>query len=293
MLIEEDYGAFERRAGLWTKMYAAVPAELRAEAEEAKSRGETAAAAEKANRISKGKRRKAVDDIFSHDPEASENRINGAGGPSKSAAISTPETTAATAPPPVRGLGLNLQAEKAASDAMDLDTTPTQGPPPPVIRRTRKRYQLNPPPVPKSSFSIASSSFSQAPATPTPGYRPEAIEPDPITPQQRSPKRLRLTPPQKLSFPAAPIIPSTTKAQQQSPQPSTDSPASPPQTEEICDYSWLTWHLRPSSPPSPQEPRSVRESRDRLEQRRMKAAGGSVKRYNSGAFGPRKGILRL
>lgn len=55
---------------------------------------------------------------------------------------------------------------------------------------------------------------------------------------------------------------------------------------------WLDWqhhsHAEARSETTPE-----RQKRQKLETRRMEAAGGSLQRYNSGAFGTRKGLRRL
>ena len=261
MLIVEDYAAFERRASLWTKMYAAVPAELRHEVDEAKRRGEAPVktSADGTVKVTKPRRRKA-EGLFPLDPDAAENRNQVGATSSKSAdSLFTPEPANNPILPPPRGLGLKFDS-LYESDATAFDDTPTQAAPPPIMRRVRKRYLPNTTPSETSSF--ASSSFTQLPATPTPTIK------EPET------KRVRLSSDEELR---APIL-SISKAE-----------AGSAATRE-AEHPWLNWHetiaFVAESPTS-------RESRERYERARMKAAGGCVKKYNSGAFGPRRGIMRL
>jgi hypothetical protein len=110
--------------------------------------------------------------------------------------------------------------------------------------------------------------------TPTPAFKP-LIHSNPSTPRQEQPeaKRRRVTPENEQGLSQAP-----------------EAAHVAPSTEGGC-CPWLNWQsLSPASSPEDE----LRKKRRRLnEQQRLERAGGSLKLYNAGRFGPRTGIDRL
>lgn len=273
-MIEEDYGAFEKRAALWTSIHAAVPREMVAKVEEARNRGEVDQKLAKR----KGKRLVGAEESRKISGE-SENGHN------QDEALQDPFFSNPGRRPTGLGLGLttSMQSFHTVED-MEIDSTPVQ---PPRPRRTRKRYALNAPPEPMPSSSAES--FIQPPTTPTPAA-PSTVQQCPITPRPHDAKRLRISPP-------APIV---RQEQRQPPpvwnlgnvaRPQQHSIESEPETAGLEIYSWITWYK--NIPPSPPESQTTMHAREQASELMMKAAGDNIAKFNSGAFGVRKGIRRL
>ena len=194
-----------------------------------------------------------------------------------------------------QGLGLHtsMQSIQTVVD-MDTDSTPIQPPPP---RRTRKRYAFNAPPDPKPLPST--SSFSLPPATPTPAApsaRERLEQQMPIAPAPPGAKRLRLSPPSPT------VVQGEKRSTAQhfhqhrhqnnvSSTVLTGTSTSSPVDTSSDVHSWVTWYMRLAS--SPPQTRNARLARDEADRRRMEAAGHDIKKWNSGAFGVRKGMWRL
>jgi ubiquitin-conjugating enzyme E2 S len=279
-LLEEDFGEFERKARLWARMHAAVPASLKSVVEEARRRGDEGGREEQAKvkaKEARGKKRSQTgereevavlvreDGATPDDPFASTTTTTPNPPP-----FSTPEiSNGKKAAPTGLGLGLAFKTSSSMDDSsilMDLDT-PSQQPPPIQPRRKQKNFTFEQ----LASTSATIPSFSIVLSTPTPDQS-LGIAPNVTTPRPPSPKRVRLSPehgPSKGS-------PGRTKRQT---QPSDES------------KSWITWFN--ASPKSPYESKQNKLAREKLEYKRLKAAGFSFKRYNSGRFGPRRGIERL
>jgi ubiquitin-conjugating enzyme E2 S len=281
MMIEEDYKSFEKRAMLFTNMHAAIPAEMIGKVDEARNRGEVDTKDQKALPKGKGKRPVGTEETSkaSGDSENGQSqwRQSTLAAPKKDSRLDSPDPFLSNTSQKPLGLGLStsMQSIHTATD-MDIDSTPIQPPPP---RRTRKRYALNvPPDVPPTS----SASFSQQPTTPTPAAPPARDNAEgPVTPRPPDAKRLRISPPtpvlRRERVLSSPIV-------------------NAEQNNGECDhtsseiYPWITWYRNLPSPP---ESRAEKLAREEAERRRMAAAGGDIRKWNSGAFGVRKGIRRL
>ena len=273
MLIDEDYAAFERRANLWSTMYAAVPRGLKPQVIEAKTRGETkpTETAQGTKRPQKRLRQKA-EDVFQLDSETAENPKPGKLGFSGPSSFLREDNNVVSESPAVHGLGLHLQSSKTADD-MDVDTTLTQAAPSAKVCHPRRRYKLNAPPAFKNAVK-PSSSRPLATVAASMLNQPSAAADAPAARQPEA-KRIRLTPPHQLSTRASGF---GTRF------------GSPSKITRQEAHPWLEWHRKIASTP---ESRSARESRELFERKRMHAAGGCITKYNSGAFGPKVGIMRL
>jgi ubiquitin-conjugating enzyme E2 S len=256
-LMEEDFKEYERKANLWAKMHAAVPAHMKSTVEEARTREEVDKSTHKA---SKGKRRKDDDvQVLVREVEAENRDSQHSNTADMLPPSATPDVVGAI-PEQRKPLGLGLEMNMESSMILDMDT-PTQLPP----RRRRKGCDLAMQVPAEGSQPSAAPSFSTVLSTPTP-QRTDMSD------GTKAPgaKRIRVSPPAK-----TPILQT--------------------RHSEISDGSdipsWLKW--AEASPDSPKESRSAKQERECAESQRFKAAGFSIKRYNSGRFGPRKGIERL
>lgn len=276
MMIEEDYKAFEKRAILFTNMHAAIPAEMMAKVDEARNRGEVDAKDQKALGKGKGKRRVGAEESSKTSSEAENGQSQVA--PAKDTRLDSPDPFLSNTSQKPMGLGLttSMRSIHTATD-MDIDSTPIQPPPP---RRNRKRYALNvPPDVPPTSSAL----FSQQPATPTPGAPPARdCGEGPVTPRPPDAKRLRISPP-------TPVV----RRERSLSSPIVNAEQNNGESDHISSeiYPWISWYR--SIPPSPPESRAEKLAGEEAESLRMAAAGGDIGKWNSGAFGVRKGIRRL
>lgn len=280
-MIDEDYKAFEKRALLFTNMHAAISPDMMAKVDEARNRGEVDAKDQKVLAKRKGKRRVGTEES----DKASAESENGHGPWPQSAQIDTAKDPCLRSPDPFlsnasqkpMGLGLStsMHSIHTVTD-MAIDSTPIQPPP----RRTRKRYALN---VPPEAVPSSSASFPQQPATPTPAASQARDSAEgPVTPRPPDPKRLRISPP-------TPILRRGRALSSLAGNQARNSSESDPTTSEI--YSWISWYR--NLPPSPPESRAEKLVREEAERRRMRAAGGDIRKWNSGVFGVKKGIRRL
>jgi ubiquitin-conjugating enzyme E2 S len=256
-LMEEDFREYERKANLWAKMHAAVPPHMKSIVEEARTREEVEKGKQKAG---KGKRRKdddirvLVQEIEEENRDAQYSNNTNTQPPSV-----TPDVGGvSSAEQNAHGLGLEMGVD--SSVVMD---TPTQQPP----RRRKKIYNLALPTQPEGSHRSSAPSFSTVLSTPTPQRMElsQTSSTDAIKPPDA--KRPRVSPS------------ATTPVHQRYSQDFSDVPR------------WLNWIE--ASPTSPEENKVAKQKRETSEYRRLKAAGFCIKRYNSGRFGPRKGIERL
>jgi ubiquitin-conjugating enzyme E2 S len=256
-LMEEDFREYERKANLWAKMHAAVPAHMKSAVEEARTREDTDKGKQK---VSRGKKRKDDDvQVLVREVEAENKDSQRTSNTDMLPPSATPDIVGANLEQR-KPLGLGLEMNMESSVVMDVDT-PTQLPP----RRRKKVYDLaTPAPVDESEHSAAPS-FSTMLSTPTP-QRTDTSEGIKVP----GAKRARVSPSAK-----TPI--SQTRHSENSVVP--DMP------------SWLNWVE--ASPDSPKESTNAKQKRESIESRRLKAAGFCIKRYNSGRFGPRTGIERL
>ncbi len=288
MMIEEDFKAFEKRATLWAKMHAAIPPDMKSMVDEARRRGEVVHKSQISAKW-KGKRQVGADGGRRSFTEA-ENSCEGGAKPTERKPIepvSSPDPVLSANDREQLGLGLHtsMQSIQTVVD-IDVDRTPIQPPPPP--RRTRKRYAFDAPqdanPLPPTS------SFSHPPATPTPAAPPARERPErhvPITPAPPNAKRLRLSPPTKRSN----IQHFRQQQRHDSNNAASTSTSSSPVDTDSDVHSWVTWYTRLA--PSPPQTRSERLASEKADRRRMEAAGHDIEKWNSGAFGVRKGMWRL
>lgn len=278
-LLEEDFGEFERKARLWARMHAAVPASLGAVVEEARKRGNEAGAnlrGEQSKIKAKEARGKKRNGTGEKDEVGVFVREDGKGevedpfaSNTASLPFSTPDVAnGKMAASPGLGLGLAFKIATSVDDSsilMDLDT-PSQQPPPIAPRRRQKTFAFDQQPA---TSSTTASSFSTVLSTPTPDQA-SSFSSNLTTPRPSSPKRLRLSPPH---------------------EPSKGSPGRVRKHSSEETKSWLTWF--DVSPMNPRENKSKRLAREKNEYKRLQAAGFNIKKYNSGRFGPRTGIERL
>jgi ubiquitin-conjugating enzyme E2 S len=261
-LIEEDFREYERKAALWARMHAAVPGHLKGLVDEARNRGD-ADGVKDAKMAGKGKRRKDDDiQVLVQEVEA-ENNDEGAGNGKITAA--TPDMFGAGRADDRRALGLGLDMNVDSSVVMD---TPTQPPP----RRRKKPHDFSmPAPVEETAQpSTTAPSFSTVLSTPTP-QPTSTLQPPTTNPNFPEAKRPRV---------AASSAITPQRRHTRTSNSTVDEP------------SWLNWaKMSPGS--SPEESKSTKRKRETSERERLKAAGGCIKRYNSGQFGPRRGIERL
>ena len=296
-MIEEDFNAFEKRAALWAKMHAAIPPDMKSMVDEAKRRGEVVHMSQMSTR-GKSKRRVGADGGGRSFAEAEKSKECGAkpmeGKPNPP--ISSPDPVLSAIDREQLGLDLHtsMQSIQTVVD-MDIDSTPIQPPPP---RRTRKRYAFDAPQDPKPLTST--DSFAHPPATPTPAAPParERLEQQvPITPSLPNAKRLRFSPPS----PA--VVQGENRSntqhfyqQRHGSNNASSSVVTETSTSSVVDldsdvHSWVTWYTRLAT--SPLQTRSARLANEKAEKRRMEAVGYDIEKWNSGAFGVRKGMWRL
>jgi hypothetical protein len=182
------------------------------------------------------------------------------------------------APPPPRGLGIDVLPESSLNAAAQQAETPTQQPP----RRGKKSVQDD---RDDTALPSSSSSFpvSAIPAS-TPIFRP-LVHSNPSTPRVGQPdaKRRRVTP-------------ESNNQDVQSTEPAhlllVPGTQDDGDDDERSQSPWLNWqNLSPLSSP---EDEARRKRRRRAEQEKLKrVCGGDLKLYNAGRFGPRKGVERL
>jgi ubiquitin-conjugating enzyme E2 S len=270
-LMEEDFVEFERKAGLWARMHASVPPSLKGAVEEARRRGEDKSndSGEK-QKVGRGKKRRETADealVFVREDgeEKTQERIETFEPASEIPPFATPDPfSGKLGQPTAFGLGLDLKMTLDSSILMDV-STPTQPPALPPRRRKNPMEEF-------SSVSATVPSFSTVLSTPTPNQTGFLSENSgTTTPKAPEPKRQRLSPPGE---------PQLGKSR-----------SGTPQVNAMSNFSCLDWLQAP--PTSPPEAKKTRQAREISEYRRLKAAGFCIKRYNSGRFGPRKGIERL
>ena len=297
MAIGDDYQAFEKRATLWTKMHAAIPADMIAKVEEARTRGEEDS---KDRRVSNGKGKKRVVTEESRKMSAESENDQGQRAPShflmlsKSSSVLSPDPFFSRPGEKPLGLGLSTSIQSAhTAEDVEIDNTPIQPPPP---RRTRKRYALNAPPEAMASSSAPPS--SQQPVTPTPAAPQTRDQPEqqgPVTPRPPDAKRLRmstLTPVRRHDRLGRVQTKNETRGASIDQTADDATNRSAPLSITTSEaYSWATWYK--NLPPSPPLSRSAKLARRQAERRRMEAAGSDMIKWNSGAFGVRIGIRRL
>jgi ubiquitin-conjugating enzyme E2 S len=279
-LLEEDFSEFERKARLWAKMHAAVPASLKAVVEEARKRGDEKSGKEDEAKAkakeARGKKRREINEkeevtVFVRE-DGEERRDDPFASTTSTSARLTPFATpdasnGKMAAPMGLGLGLAFKATTSMDDSsilMDMDT-PSQQPPPIAPRRRQKAFAFDQPVA--SSATVAS--FSTVLSTPTPDQA-SGFASNITTPRPPSPKRVRLSPEHERSQ---------------------GSPGRAKRQASNETKSWITWYE--ISPMTTKENKQKRIVREKSEYKRLKAAGFSIKRYNSGRFGPRTGIERL
>lgn len=298
MMIEEDFNAFEKRAALWAKMHAAIPSDMKPMVDEARRRGEVVHKSQISAK-GKGKRRVGADGVGKSFTEAENSKECGErptnGKPNTLVSSSDPVQSANNREQQGLGLLTSIQSIQTVVD-MDIDSTPIQPPPP---RRTRKRYAFDSPqdlkPLPSTN------SFAHQPATPTPAIplaRERLERQVPITPTLPNTKRLRLSPPSPVVVQEEKKRSNTQHFYQQRHRSDNTSSSVVIETSTSCPVdlgsdvkSWVTWYTR--LPPSPLQTRSAKLAREKADRRRMEAAGHDIKKWNSGAFGVRKGMWRL
>lgn len=276
-LLEEDFGEFERKARLWARMHAAVPASLRGVVEEARKRGDVGSVKSKEEEAkTRAKEAREKKKLGNGEKEevvfVREDGMEGVEDPFGGAAIppfSTPDVSSGKmAAPTGMGLGLAFKSSAGMDDStilMDLDT-PSQQPPPIAPRRRQKTFAFDQQPTAASSTTAAS--FSTVLSTPTPDQA-SSFTSNVTTPRAPTPKRVRLSPQHE----------------------SKGSPGTIRKSSAEDTKSWITWF--DVSPMNPRENKSKRLQREKSEYRRLQAAGFNIKEYNSGRFGPRTGIERL
>lgn len=280
-LLEEDFGEFERKARLWARMHAAVPASLKGVVEEARKRGDGGSGSSKEEEAkmrakeTKGKKRMSNGEKEKEETGVliREDGMEGIEDPFGSTAMppfSTPDVlNGKMAAPTGMGLGLAFKNAAAGMDdssiLMDLDT-PSQQPPPIAPRRRQKTFAFDQQPTAASSTTAVS--FSTVLSTPTPDQA-SSFTPNITTPRAPTPKRARLSPQHE----------------------SKGSPGRVKKPSSEDTKSWITWF--DVTPMNPREHKTKRLARERNEYRRLEAAGFNIKKYNSGRFGPRTGIERL
>jgi ubiquitin-conjugating enzyme E2 S len=265
-LIEEDFREYERKAALWARMHAAVPAHLKSVVEEARSRGEMDQIKDAKQKANKGKKRKDDDIHVLVQEVQAENQGEGSGDGKIPA--STPDVFGPGRPDDRRALGLGLDMNVDSSIVME---TPTQ--PPPRRRKKPHDFAMPAPREEPTESSTGAPSFSTVLSTPTPQSTSTLQPPPTITNVLQPPevKRPRVVAPAAVT-------------------PQRKQPRTSDQTADVP--SWLNWaDMSPET--SPEESKSTKRKREISERERLKAAGGCIKRYNSGQFGPRKGIERL
>ncbi|TID21638.1 Ubiquitin-conjugating enzyme E2 S-C [Venturia nashicola] len=276
-LLEEDFGEFERKARLWARMHAAVPVSLRGVVEEARKRGDGTSKEEDARvkaREARGKKRvghgekEKEEGVF-----VKEDGMEGVEDPFGTTVMppfSTPDAANGKMAAPT-GKVLGLAFKNAGTDMdessilMDLDT-PSQQPPPIAPRRRQKTFAFNQQPTAASSTTAIS--FSTVLSTPTPDQA-SSFTSNITTPRAPTPKRARLSPQNE----------------------SKGSPGRIRKSPSEDTKSWITWFDVSSM--NPRENKTKKLQREKNEHRRLQAAGFDIKKYNSGRFGPRRGIERL
>ncbi|KIW06652.1 uncharacterized protein PV09_02360 [Verruconis gallopava] len=271
-LVETEFSEFERKAGLWARMHAPIPAALRAAVEEARRRGEDqgnepAGSSKQMLRKRREREKKPEgEDVFVREDSVKTTPPKQSG----KAAVNMP------APAPVcKGLGIDVMPESSLNSS--ILETPTQAPV--AVRRKKKSSQddvSNP-----TSQPSASSSAALVPRTPI--FKP-IVHSNPSTPRlgQPSPKRRRVTPPEN------------DKNLDTFHQPPSDDVEhlQPKSGEDAADRPWLHWqNLSPQS--SPEESGEQRKSRLKANMKRLELVAGDLYAWNKGTFGPRKGVDRL
>lgn len=276
-LLEEDFGEFERKARLWARMHAAVPVSLRVVVEEARRRGDGSSKEDDAKvkaKEARGKKRVGNEEKEKEDMVfVREDGMEGVYDPFGNTAMppfSTPDASNGNMPAPTAmGLGLAFKNPAAGVDdssiLMDLDT-PSQQPPPIAPRRRQKAFAFDQQATAASSTTAVS--FSTVLSTPTPDQA-STFTSTITTPRAPTPKRARLSPHHE----------------------SKGSPGRVRKPSAEDTRTWITWF--DVSPMNPREKKSKRLQRDKNEFRRLQAAGFDIKKYNSGRFGPRRGVERL
>lgn len=263
-LMEEDFKEFGRKAQLWARMHATVPAHLKTAVEEARNRGEVDRIKDGKQRPGQGKKRDARVLVQEVDVENVEEQN------STHADMSPPKSnpTLLAKPEDHEAVGLGLQIGMDSS-VMGTDT-PTQ--PPPRWRRKVHAFTTSAPL--EGAESLVAPPLSPDSSTPT-SQRTQLLHVD--APHLHGAKRLRvtssgMTPTRQFAHHVVETGSSTSGTASEFP-------------------SWLDW--TEASPTLLEEHRSAKQERETSEYRRLKAAGFCIKRYNSGSFGPKRGIERL
>jgi ubiquitin-conjugating enzyme E2 S len=274
-LVEVDFEGYERKAGLWARMHAAIPLNLMDAVKDARRRGEEDAAgiagpgpaAEKRRRRDREREREKERKVESEDVFVREDSIQTTP-PKQFAGMAAPSLPP---PPGMRGLGIDIMPESSLNAQLE---TPTQ--PPAPARRRKKPSQEQQEDEEQNAPAAAPTSFASTLPTPTPGFKP-LIHSNPSTPRlgRPEPKRRRLTPGEN-------------EADEVLQRP---EPVHLQRGHGADEAPWLSWQAR--SPLSSPEDHARRKRRKLVEVERLESVGGDLGRYNAGRFGPRIGVERL
>lgn len=315
-LAAEDWNGFCRRARLMAGIHAGIPAELREPVREAQGRGEEAVLPDEKEKVRERetpKKRKQMQDVVVEEEENLRQR-------DRRAEESDPESD--WIPGPVRapepfgagrdnifGIRRSTPAGLDGEDRMDLDTPKDNVGQASLFgamgaksgESTTLGLDLNTPlPVLPASGSSRLARAARADADPfIDGAQESSFRalrtlhfnvPPPASPSTKQPAKGQITPPKYSHQPKPTPIQPLTRTQSQSFP--TEFSWSWADSEIIHDTGTII-----DGPSVAEVLKRLRDSdsrrRERNEMKRFKAAGSSLRKYNRGAFGPRKGLHRL
>ncbi|KAH7027085.1 ubiquitin-conjugating enzyme/RWD-like protein [Macrophomina phaseolina] len=276
-LLQEDWEAFCRRARLMTGIHAQVPRELRACVEEAKMRGE-----EKQQAV-------AVEDARKHDAEneveredlerlkGKSKKRDANGSAVKGSAKGKARMAAAPEkmPAPAAEMEENVASRRESDDWIPAPPSFASGTP--ALNARAEQQEVN-------VGGGASFNSTQLPSTPLASIQ---------TPNTaNAPARFTRHTAASLAQQTAPYqTPQRAMPSSHSPERPTSRASSQGSLNGRLDTLSFGWAPEKASGALRYSPEAAR--RERHEARRFKAAGYCLKRYNRGAFGPRKGLKRL
>ncbi|OJD37803.1 ubiquitin conjugating enzyme e2 [Diplodia corticola] len=256
-LLQEDWDAFCRRARLMTGIHAQVPRELRQSVEEAKARGE-----EKLEERSDAEKDAAQSDMAAEEQQRAWGKGKGRRS-TKGKSKPTQKASVAAAAEMEENVGSRRESDDWIPAPASLST-----PAPPAINT--------------AGTSAAAGSF-EMPSTPlasiqTPGTANAPVRITRHTAASLAQQATYQTPQLAVQSSHSPERPSS----------SSSSHGSLNGRLNTLSFGWAPEKAAGAPRFSPEAAR-----RERHEMRRFKAAGYCLKRYNRGAFGPRRGLKRL
>ncbi|KAF2668059.1 UBC-like protein [Microthyrium microscopicum] len=296
-LMEEEYGHFEKRAAMWTRMYALTPPTLKAAVDEAKQRvvGEQGEITGKV--IGRGKKRRDI--VEDEQPTTgTENTRQSIEGDPMEGVLHTPAALTTSIHQSTSAQDYAVNGLGVSNIDISLDSIPVMSKSPTSEsskRLSRKRYAMLPPDPQHSRQSITTTTISDNTQTTTiththPSYISTSISSTITQAPEPPPKRRRtnsLTPPivmqkhlMRQNIFAAKSLPRLINPLE---PPIVHEPRDDP-FNEAFEMPWLEWeNFLP--PQSRRDPNSIID-------RRTSTLGSSIT-TNSRTAGPRLGIFRL